>query len=355
VQYKFSRREKLNTILAIGLLSYILVYLAQHNNFRHHIIPAFSLAILLMTLEFFTCIRQLREQKINYAAMTILVTILFLFMLKATPTLFLTLTFIPIFFFSFFTGIFIACFCLTGKNLITNKTFLNVAFIICAGILAFDLLLDTNWYQYRLLLSVILMFLLFSLVNYFSKTSTLEQSCIALLATLIFVYPALILFQTYNHGADYKKVYLEKLIIFMQSQPANQSIYAITTQANYVTPLIHYVNANSSSRFDCFWMISELTETANAVIANNDDPMFFINMITKDLHNKKPTWIFVDLSKKNTYLANSNKAVHYNFISYLVKNDKFKQEWSHYKPVTFLESNNMLSYPYRLQIYKRLD
>lgn len=178
-----------------------------------------------------------------------------------------------------------------------------------------------------------------------------------LLGVLFFTYPVYDAYQLYVFGYHYKKDVLTTLIAFMQKQPTHRSIYMISEEAHYHSPLIQYVQADNFQRFDCLWMLEELIKRGKTqgesslknYIQNNHDPYFFINIIADDLRIHHPDLVFVDVRTINKRLG--GYYAHFNYLDNFLQNENFQKVWKHYLYFTTIVGGHG---QYQLQVYKRI-
>lgn len=173
---------------------------------------------------------------------------------------------------------------------------------------------------------------------------------IVLLGLIVYIYPVYVLVNQYQVITTYKKIVLDKLIIFMHTQPAHQSIYVLSFM-NYASSLVEYAGAKTAQRFDSLWMVKGLIQqkikhgesVLHDYFDNDTDEYFFVNIIADDLHKNKPDLVFVDVH--NTFL--------FDYLRYFLENKRFRSEWKSYYLLTTVFSTEENQQKYQLfQVYK---
>lgn len=250
--------------------------------------------------------------------------------------------------------LFVITFYLTQHNDNTQKTLSSILCIACMGYLISYLTQHTPFFYHlipALSMATLLLVLAFGSFTYHNK-----HVFTLILGIFIFFFPIYLTYTNYIFAIDNKNNIVKNLIAFMQTQPPHQSIY-VFSEANYACPMIHYIDASFSQRFDCMWMIGRLIKqrhthgdaSVRAYIKNNHDKYFFLNIIADDLHKYKPDLIFVDINNINSGL--NGVYSHFDYLSYFQENETFRNEWKSYQYLTTIGGGSI---KYKLQVYKRV-
>lgn len=357
VQFRESSKSSLESILAVALLGYIFIFLAQHNNFSYHIIPAFSCALLLICVQLALFLDKPKVTSFDCIAMLICsalsLAVIHQFcrwmILPANTGSYLYAYLSLCGFASLIFGI---------KKINKLLLFIIPVFILLAGNMTSDIILGTDWYPYRMPIAVFVMFFTFTL--FALQLSILKNIFNAAILAASLLFPVVYIYVSYESGILYKNDILNKFEFFLKNRDQPKTISAISIAGNFVFPMINYSNAHYVSRFDCLWPINELSyqystgksETLRN-IKNNKNFLFFTSLFTDDLAKHKPEWIIVDNSKWNGKF--NGRAYHINYIE-MMSNDKvFKKQMRHYQFYKSIKHDNFLSYNYRLDIYRRID
>lgn len=295
--------KDLSAILLLALAGFLFSYFAQRTVFYYHIVPAFSLAILFMTLYFGLFVTQLRRTFFDYLTMSALALIMALFLISGLGSIW------------------------------ASPDFARVAFFVFLGIL-FTILLNALQIKKS------------PLKIFWALGSNLF---IALLGSLLFAYPAFFSYDIYWQSLDYKEYVLDKLILFMREHPEQHSLYVFSLRVNYSSPLFYYTGTTLAQRFDCFWPVEGFVKQAaqgqGLSLQKAQDQRLFINWVAEDLKRNKPGLVFVDTVA--TKLLRWDPS--FTFLSYLSQNESFREVWKDYHFIGGLEA----PYRYRFDVYER--
>lgn len=356
--YSTNSYKILCTVFLIALIGFLISFYAQGTLFIYHIIPPFSLAILLLALLFVLFISETSTRRQQYFVMLLPAILCLFFLLKYEPAIWTVITFDPKIFFGFFAFLFAFIFSAMGVKPL--RMICYTVFILSIGLLSSFLVRHIDWYPHHFLVTTVTLISLFAFLAPKMHKNLGEYIFIAILGTLIFSFPVYVVKNMYGLGVSYKEKILSSLIHFMDTQPPKQSIYVFSVMANYSAPLTDYINANSVERFDCLWMVGDLARQLkmsspsqlHQFIKNNTDERFFLNMIAEDIHDKKPDLIFVDTRNNNITL--NGRDTSFDLLGYFLDNTKLHNEWQSYRYLTTLSGGTPYSYNYRLQVYKRI-
>lgn len=336
--YKF-----LNVILFIALIGFIFAYYLQRTNYYYHLLPFFSLAILLFTLQLIWLIRQPYRHWRNYLFITIPVFLLFLIQ-QHTKILLLVFLFNPATCFICLGILFLLlAFIVNPKNI--WKNFLIVFLTLFFGYVCYRLTIGALWFKYIETIAIF-MAVIFSLLMTRDQRKQINYICTASLAILIFVFPMYMMFCIYRLENDgYKKLVLNKLISFISAQPQHQSVYFISCK---YYPIINYTDTAMPQRLDCLRASSYL----NKKLYQGDDSAWqqLTNEISKGLALNKPNLIFIDTSKSNMVINGKYNDI--DFLKQLLQVNSFTMEWKNYHYLTEISDPSAISF--KLRVYQRI-
>lgn len=362
VRYPQNRYKNLSSILILALIGFIISFFVQHTTFLYHLIPSFSLSILLSSLLFALLVKQQYISKREYTLLAMVGLFYLGYILKEQSGIWSMLILAPKVFFGFFAILFayLLYSMQVKKRYPLFSVFFKVAVIIGLGALVSFLAGHISWYSHAFLFTLIVLFVMYSLLMPKENKHMQRSLFIAVLGTLLFSSPVCSMKNIYDIGVAYRKEVLEPLIKYVSTQPANQSLYVISNMANYNAPLMDYIEVRSVERFDCLWMAADLAKRLKTVtpdilhnyIRNNTDKRFFLNMVADDIYKNKPDLIFVDIRNQN--MALDGHAVYFDFLKYFVDNREFSNEWKNYHYLTTIAGGSAYSYNYKLQVYKRI-
>jgi hypothetical protein len=190
---------------------------------------------------------------------------------------------------------------------------------------------------------------------------------IFLMSLCIFAFP-----YYYCCNIYYNKIYslkqIKKIGLFIQQHASNKSVYFFSSTMIYTFPYIHYGNNTVyAPRFSYFFGLPGTIKHIylNKYQGNNSrsiqDANFIITMVTEDLVNTQPDFIFVDTSQyKSNFWVEEIKSygkiltfIPFDYISYFSKNKNFAHEWEKYHYFTSLKGNE--PYFYQFKVFRRID
>lgn len=256
LQRKGKQESSLSTVLALGLLGFLIAYFAQRMTHYYHLIPALSLALLLLVVEF-------------------------AFFLRSLP------------------------------SRARHPELLRYA-----------------------------------------QNDSLRERFFAVMLGLLFVSIPLWIFCTlFMSSLDYKKETMGRLMTFLNQNAKNEAVVFFVTAGSFAFPTLDYTTSRVSPRFYFLWMaagLSNLTFEKDSRMLDEQeerDKNFLINMISDDLYQYKPRYVFVDLSERKYRIRDKN----FDYLLYFSENPKFRQEWRHYQYETTLEEKGR----FKLGVYRR--
>jgi hypothetical protein len=355
LSYKANSYKVLSTVLVSALTGLLIAYFSQQTLSIYHILPAFSLAILLWMLLLTQTISQPRLQFADFIQLVFILTC-FYFMENSHPYVFFQLAVYN----SFLAILFALLIYRTQRSSGLFKILVGVELLILGNLIFSYFLYGVFWSPYHLIPTAFLLAVLFGLFVSKSAKNLTGQVMTAFVAIMIFGYPVAYAESLYLMGASYKQDVLENLIAFMQTQPSTQSLYVFSTAGNYGAPLVDYVDAQLTQRYANIWMAADLVKRGEKngaadvrqYIKSNNAPDFFLNKITEDFYLHKPDLVFVDTSAHNTFV--NGKFIHFDYLNMFMQNQRFLDEWRHYVYLTTLAGEGGSFGPYQLQVYKRI-
>lgn len=357
IQFKDGSKSSLESILAIALISYLSIFFAQRNDFSYHIIPAFSCALLLSSIQLTLFLGKQKVTRFDYISMAVCSALSL-----AVTYQFCRWMILPVYAGSYlYAYLSLCCFIslIFGIKKISKLYLFTIpVFILLAGNMTSDIILGTDWYLYRMSISIFVMFFMFTLFAVQLSALKYILNFAVLAASLLF--PVVYIYISYESGILYKNVILNKFEFFLKNQNQPEAISAISLAGNFVFPMINYSKAQYASRFDCLWPINELSyqySTGKTEIVrnikNNKNFLFFTSLFSGDLAKHKPEWLIVDNSKWNGKF--NGHTYHINYIEMMSNDKAFKEQMRHYQFYQSITNENFFSYNYKLDIYKRID
>lgn len=344
--YKKNPHKMFAKVLALALLGSLLIYLAQRTTFYYHLLPAFSLAILLLALLFSVLAQRAQFSWFDYLAATIVGMLGAAFLFYQVKIIWLALIFSTAGYFCFFAVLFTFLLAAAPQrtNLLTIVS--SVFFILLTGFIGYYLAQRTSWSSYQVLITTFILLALFGLVAPRTRGGAGANILIASLGLILFAYPAFFSYDRYWIGVSYKEKILNKLVAFMRTQAPRQSIYVFSIKGSYGSPLMDYANGRLAQRFDCLWPVAGFVRRVDISRQYLQDKSLFINMIAEDLHRQKPDLVFID--KRDAKMLVWDKR--FNYLVFFSQSQRFKEEWKAYRYLTVLRERP----EYELEVYRRV-
>lgn len=348
IQYHNNPQKVFSSILLIAMFSYLLVYLIQDTAWYYHILPAFSMALLLFVQLFVQFVLQPQVGLRDYIRLAMFGVLLFGFIVFFKETIWVSIIFFHGVFFGLFALLFAALFFLAEKNSSIAKVIVATPVIIGMAYLFAYFAQHTDWYAHRFILTIMLLILLFSVFVARSGEKRAHFAFAAILGMLIFAYPA------YEGNIMYSSYLLyteqsHKLINFMHDYAKNKSVYFLSSQiAAY--PFIDYAGVNYVSKYPMLIWVPSLVKQSLQPISDKvklqilKDKSYYIGSIADELNNNKPQFVFVDVEKF------AFDKMHYDYVKEFSQNLKFAEAWKDYRYLTIVEQKP----EYRLAVYQRI-
>lgn len=339
-------------VFLIGLIGFLFSYLMQHTYWYYHLLPGFSMGILLFVVLFGTFAVQDHTRKIDYLLMTALGFLLFEFLFYCANNIGTIIIFFPKVFFCFFAILFALLFYLTQSTKNLFKVFISTLFITAVAFLFSYLMKHDNWYAYRFFTTFVLLLLLFSL---FVPKSHVKKSHIvftAILGILIFSFPVYSATLRYWSGIIYNEK-MGGLIAFLRNNAWHKPVYFFSTQLSEEFPAVDYAEAIPASRYPVLFWLPGLVKQLRIPLDNNlylqlmQDKKFLIDIIAQELNTNKPVLVLVDAQKNKGYL----EGINFNYINYFSENQQMRTAWKPYHYLTTIEDAPL----YKFQVYGRKD
>lgn len=234
-----------------------------------------------------------------------------------------------------------------------DKILSSVLLLESLGLLLSYIFQHTTWsYHYLPVQSVtiLLTILLFnSYTSGFKKPSWINM----LVGMVIFSYPIIFSLIFYSNAMYYKKNE-EKLINFLSLNTKHKSVYFFATNLVHILPAINYAESDYVSRFSHFAIYPGLINQEKHYSQNSlpieliQDKQFFTNLVVEDLENKKPEYVFVDVTPYYPYFTSAFPE----YLRFFSASKEFKSIWKNYKYVaTITESTQNTTNPTDINLY----
>jgi len=353
VQYRNTYRI-LSSILLIALFGLLLCYFLQRTTWYYHLLPAFSFAILSITLSFSLFAAYPSDKKRNYLPVIALSILLIVFLFYYVKTISTSLIFYPVAFFCFFNFLFAILFYIAQikKNIYTIAGSLFI--ITSISSLCDYLVRRMPWYSYQFPIVVLLLLTFFYLFIPRNHTQPVKNHFIfaSFLGMLIFAFPL------YNENISYLSAIGYKdqagtLINFIKTHAAHKPVYFFSTVLSHEFPAVDYAEAIPASRYAHLVWLPGLEKQLHE---NNIDNVsraklthaetFFIAAIANELNTNKPILVMVDVQKNKGYLGN----ITFDYLKSFLQHATFQAAWKPYHYLTTVESSF-----YKFEIYERIS
>ncbi len=343
-----SSYKKLNALLMLGIVAFLLIYILQRTTFYYHLIPAFGLSLVLLSLGF--------SQGLDYYRATarfgrLLVGFLpFLVLVQQLGDSWAFLIYSPATFFSFLGLLF----CLLFINLEKATTLWQLAgkvlVVLAPSYLCFYLALRTPFFASHFFLITLAVALSLAGLLATKKTKSPGKGMLlALIGVVLFFYPVYFSYSIFWRSVLYKERVLNGLLSFMKTQPPHSAIYVLSLAGNYSSPLFEYSESHLVQRFDCLWPTLGFLKSDVKGISGSHyaaDKQFYMNMIADDLYLQKPDLVFVD--ERDSKLQRVDP--HFDYLVFFKGNEKFREVWKSYRYLTEVEAHPY----YKLAVFRRV-
>lgn len=171
------------------------------------------------------------------------------------------------------------------------------------------------------------------------------------LASFVFVLSFNYVIDTWHYGIFYADSF-KKLITFMKQKVADKKVYFLTTNGDYVFPMVADAGVNYFSKLYgliCMFDTHKQASLKQGLSLSNEDrqnEMFFLNIVISEIKTEKPSFVFVDRRDEKTFF----RIYHLDFVSYFSRYAAFLDEWQHYHYLTTVDSPGL----YRYAVYQRV-
>jgi hypothetical protein len=349
-----NKYQELSAVLFIALLAFTMTFLTQGFTYFYHMVPALSLAILMMMQLFTNIIAQPALTSKDYKLMAMPAMCLLLMQAYQVNLSFSMIFLDPAVFFVVFVMGFSTLFLVFGftKNVIVASA--SSIMMAMAAYLLSVMFADNKGAYFLQIILMLSIFAVFCKVA-LAKTTThfLQTLFMTLLSVSLLLIPSWVDLHVYEVGLQYKRFTLNKLIEFMRTQPPRSSIYMLATGIHFTFPMASYTDAIISQRFDALWMVRGLIKDVikqdghevKEQIRSNANKMFVVNMVVDDLRRQKPQLVFVETKYAG------QRTFNFNFLEYFLENNAFQQVWQNYHYYTTVQQPGT----FRLDVYKRND
>lgn len=343
--------QSFKSILATGLLSYLIAFYSQHTQFYYHLIPALSTAWLYAIFMFYFMIRNEKPSRFFYSTIVITTLISLINIWFTGMGLWHLMLFFKNTFFAFLTlFIFISLYWVLNSQKI-SKTLMQTAVIMIFSWVISELLMLTPLYNHQLTLTLIFILLGYFTILISNKIGLIvKNSIITLLFISMMLIPLTHLEGIYNRSYNFKTTILNDLIRFIDSRLQKESLYFFSILAFYNYPLLQYTNATNAQRFDCLWPVIGLVTSNNKNQAQQlADKLLFIHFVTDDLKFKKPSLVLIDKDDVK-YKTNLNN---FDYINFFSQSPYFTNEWKNYRYLKTIPINNIMQKK-QIDVYERI-
>jgi hypothetical protein len=343
----------LTTLLLLALIGNLIAYLLQHTRLFYHLIPALSINLLLLILLFSLRAIRIDLKKKDYLIISLLCTLLIVFLMYQAPILWVILVFSPMTFYSFMAALSATLFYIAEPNKTLFRVTARTAFVIITAYLFSYCVQHDDLYAYRFALTVAMLALLFCLsVPAPSTRYKLNYTLLWLFGMLLFAYPCWYSHLAYTDESGYQQKY-DKLIQFMKTQALHQPVYFFTASTYHAFPAVDYAGVIPAVRSQAMgWLRSlMLPEPPPAKLNPQLTPeetrnkAFLIGLVAEDLEKKQPVLVIVDTKTHQENLYGMN----FDYVTFFSTDARFRKAWAAYRYETTITEPPF----YQFQIYKR--
>lgn len=337
--------RRLCAVLSVALCAYLAIYFSQHTFFYYHYIPPFAMALLLQTFLFALWLRQWRDERYGQIMMGLFAAFLVAFLYFQVFSLWTTLIFWPHAFFIYLALVVVLLLLFRSPEGPRLKMLFPALAVFALSYGCYFLAWRTPGYiEHVFLLTVTVAIIAFGCLGKNKNESFQAAALTAFLGLLCFSFPATIVHQAFCRADTYKAMVLNPLSRFMETEPQAVSIYVLSLRGYFGSPLFEYTENRLPQRFDCLWpVLNFVREGARSGLSRQDEERF-MTWIAEDLHRHQPALVFVDRNDEIMRQA----APSFNYLTYFSQNEKFREEWKAYRPLTELKNAW-----YDLEVYTR--
>lgn len=350
----------LSIVLLLALSGFLFSYFSQRITLYYHLLPSFSLAILLQVLFFGLFVSKpqlgLRSYfRLSLLGLFVLAGIFFWF-----SSIWTLLIFSPRIFFCFFGILFVVILAAAQPDKNPGKIFGSVLLIIFLSYLGSYLAQRTSLYPHAFLITLFLLAAPFVLISANGNKkaepgrtvrSLPLQLFTAVLATLIFALPVCFLNERYGCAEYYKKNMVIDLTALSKGQLTHPSVYFFHTAMGSTFMSIEAGGLELGSRFPFMWPVAGLVNRESSPKAAlhrqqlSQDKEVILGMIIDDFNKNKPDLVLVDVSEHKAHIKDKN----FDYLKYFSTNEAFRKVWKNYRYLTTVEQKQF----YKMAVYKR--
>lgn len=236
------------------------------------------------------------------------------------------------------------------------KNLNSVLFFAMSGCLLFYIIQRTTYFYhfYPMVALATLLTMLTLSSFYFQPAMRLKDGLfILLLGILIYIYEFSGLKYSYDYGVTYTKNY-SHLITYLRQNMQHKSIYVITSSHEQIFPIYQYADVRYFSRMNSVLIMFDGARQIQLIKHDNTlspqqkkNENYFMNIISTEIKNNKPDFIFVDVRKyKPFFLVQS-----FDYVKYFLKYSSFQAVWKDYSYLTTIEQSPINGYQF--QVYQR--
>jgi hypothetical protein len=343
IQYKNNPYKILSSILLLAMCGYYVAFLMQRTLWDYHVTPAYLMGTLLEILLLGLLAQYSPASKRNIIWLILLALAVGAFLYYGAQVTTLLLGFYPVKFYCYFAVLFAFLLLLRAPKNNWYKLIGATMVIIGVGLLFSFLNQRTSWNEHRFLMTVsvfILMFSVFVPGNYKVKGSSM---LIATVTSLLFCYPFYYATGLYQTSLASKEN-IVNLIPFMQAHAQHKRVYFFASKANLMLPTIDFADAIPAGRTEDAGWVPALLKRSDPLLVQ--DKNFLITMVTEDLNNMKPEYVFVDMQESKYIPAD----LHFSFVNFFSENAGFREAWKSYRYLTTVDDPDAYSF----EVYERV-
>lgn len=346
IQYKVTEYKILSTVLAITVATLLISHFMQRTVWYYHLLPAYSFAVLLATLLMVEVLTQPNMPTRNYLLFSGLSLLIITYYHFKFSFVSIFLVFSPGWFFAFFGVLFLLSFYIKQENF--YKALINTSLILAIAFWITYLFQHTTVITYRFSLTIVFLFVLYSL--FIKKENKFHTMFTTIAAMMVLFYPFYNCVFRHWTSIDYRGevTYLSN---FINKYAKDQSVQFFTTTMCFEFPAIDYAEALPASRFAFFvWMpgliklgLLPVDETKHSRLV--DDRNYLLNSVAQDLDIRKPALVFVDVKADKAHM----RGVKFEYLDEFLTNKNFQQAWQSYQYFTTIDRTPY----YKYAVYQR--
>lgn len=347
--YRNNPYKALYHILSVAMVGFLSCYFIQKTTWFYHLLPAYSMAVLLVTLCFSQLVRQDEISRWSYTGMVILGGLACGLLSIYCPDLWTVLVFTPKLYFTLFAVMFFMLACVLQTKKWVASLFI-IGLVLLTGFCFTNFLRTTSWVEHRFLLTTVLMILVYAVLIAENRAIQGRSLFIVASGIILLAFPFCSLYSHYGNQILYKKI-SGTLIQFMHENAKHKPVYFISTMAGYEFPAVDYAEVIPVSRYQMLFWVPGYLKKMQTNISNKHrfqlmkDHQYFVETVANELDNNKPLLVFVDVIKHKAHMEN----IQYNFLDDFSQYPKFNNAWKAYRYLTTVQEGSA----YQFQVYQR--